>query len=333
MNMTEPTADRPLVTFALFAYKQEQFIREAVEGAFSQTYSPLEIILSDDCSPDRTFEIMQEMVAAYNGPHKIILNRNEKNLGIGGHVNKVFEMASGELIVMAAGDDISLPERTAVLTEKWLEHDRPEMICSGWRTMDENGGQFGRQMVPSLLVKEPQHVQKGNALILSDYLRGETYDISPGACAAYACRITTRFRVLNDDVVSEDLVLFWRSLLLGRALRIAEPLIYYRQHSHNVTRELKKGPARFCDWAIRQAASVRSFRKDVDFAFESDMLDRRTRTILVRATNQWTRPVAYLVKWTNAGFAQRIFILFPMIVIFGSRRHKKFAVRNIFRRV
>jgi len=53
--MTE-TTDRPLVTFALVAYNQEQYIREAVEGAFAQTYEPLEIILSDDCSSDRTVE-------------------------------------------------------------------------------------------------------------------------------------------------------------------------------------------------------------------------------------------------------------------------------------
>lgn len=55
--------DRPLVTFALIAYDQERFIREAVEGAFSQTYSPLEIILSDDCSSDRTFEIIKDVAA------------------------------------------------------------------------------------------------------------------------------------------------------------------------------------------------------------------------------------------------------------------------------
>jgi len=48
-DLTEGTPERPLLTFALFGYNQEQYIREAVEGAFAQTYSPLEIILSDDC--------------------------------------------------------------------------------------------------------------------------------------------------------------------------------------------------------------------------------------------------------------------------------------------
>ena len=64
--MTNPS--NPLISFVLLAYKQEKYIREAVEGAFAQTYSPLEIILSDDASPDGTFEIIQEMAAAYQGP-------------------------------------------------------------------------------------------------------------------------------------------------------------------------------------------------------------------------------------------------------------------------
>ena len=50
------------VTFVLFAYNQEKYIREAVEGALSQTYGAMEIILSDDRSTDRTFEIMEEVV-------------------------------------------------------------------------------------------------------------------------------------------------------------------------------------------------------------------------------------------------------------------------------
>ena len=70
--------ERPLICFGLLAYNQEPFIREAVEGALAQTYAPLEIILSDDCSTDRTFEIMQETVAAYRGPHKVVLMTPDK---------------------------------------------------------------------------------------------------------------------------------------------------------------------------------------------------------------------------------------------------------------
>ncbi|RYZ52291.1 MAG: glycosyltransferase [Sphingobacteriales bacterium] len=112
--------EMPLVTFALFAFNQENYIEEAVEGAFSQTYSPLEIILSDDCSTDRTFEILEEKVLSYTGPHKVRLNRNVPNVGLIAHVTKVQEMATGAFIVTAAGDDISMPDRVAELVEVWL---------------------------------------------------------------------------------------------------------------------------------------------------------------------------------------------------------------------
>jgi len=78
----------------------------------------LEIILSDDASTDRTFDIMKEMAAVYHAPHTIILNRNPRNLGLCGHVNKIFyEIATGAWLVAAAGDDISLPERCQHVAE------------------------------------------------------------------------------------------------------------------------------------------------------------------------------------------------------------------------
>lgn len=49
-----PTQERPLVTFALFAYNQERFIREAVEGALAKTYSHLQIISAYNTWPPRS---------------------------------------------------------------------------------------------------------------------------------------------------------------------------------------------------------------------------------------------------------------------------------------
>src|SRR5215470_19484540 len=111
--------DKPLMTFAVAGFNQEAFIREAVEAAFAQTYSPLEIVLSDDCSKDKTFEIMCEMAKAYRGPHRIVLNRNPARRSIGGHINRIMEVSQGELVLAAAGDDISLPQRTQANYEAW----------------------------------------------------------------------------------------------------------------------------------------------------------------------------------------------------------------------
>jgi glycosyltransferase involved in cell wall biosynthesis len=86
---------KPLLTFAVCTYNQEVFVREAVEAAFAQTYSPLQIILSDDYSQDRTFEIMRTLAESYRGPHQVVLNCNPTNFGIGRHVNRLVELTRG----------------------------------------------------------------------------------------------------------------------------------------------------------------------------------------------------------------------------------------------
>ena len=73
---------KELISFFALTYNQEKYIEDSLKGLFSQTYSPLEIIISDDCSTDKTFEIIQKFVSEYKGPNKVIINRNEKNLGL-----------------------------------------------------------------------------------------------------------------------------------------------------------------------------------------------------------------------------------------------------------
>lgn len=103
----------PTVSFVVLAYNQELYIEAAVKSAFSQTYYPLEILISDDCSTDRTFEIAKELVERYEGPHTVRLNRNQENLGIGGHVSKIVDLTTGAWVFLAAADDVSVPDRTA----------------------------------------------------------------------------------------------------------------------------------------------------------------------------------------------------------------------------
>jgi glycosyltransferase involved in cell wall biosynthesis len=98
-DLSEGAPGRPLVPFALFAFNQEKYIREAVEGESTQTYSPLEIILSDDCSSDRTFEIMEEMAREYQGLHLVKVRRTAKNYGVIDHVISIARVSNGDLLI------------------------------------------------------------------------------------------------------------------------------------------------------------------------------------------------------------------------------------------
>jgi len=213
-----PLEERPLVTFALFAYNQEKYIREAVEGAFAQTYEPLEIILSDDCSTDRTFEIMEEMAASYEGKHRITLNRNSANLGIGAHVNKIDGIAKGELIVHAAGDDISLSNRVTCLAAAWQSNERPSALRSNALYIDEQGNPLGTYCVP------PDRP--------SEHLRDSDWPMDALGCSlAFDRKLLHVFGPFDPLIFQEDTVISSRALMLDGIKYINAPLLLYRRHN------------------------------------------------------------------------------------------------------
>ena len=51
---------KPLVSYCLFTYKQERYISKSVDAALAQTYSPLEIIISDDGSDQETSAVVNK---------------------------------------------------------------------------------------------------------------------------------------------------------------------------------------------------------------------------------------------------------------------------------
>lgn len=217
--------ERSLVTFALFAYNQEKSIREAVEGALQQDYSPLEVILSDDFSTDRTYEIMQEMAANYSGPHRVILNRNARNLGIGGHVNRVMELARGELVVVAAGDDISLSIRTTILADYSRQYPSAFLFYSNMAVIDNDGqdqGCWARLGEPETPPDLSEVVTKGRGVF--------------GCTQAFHRDLFKLFGPINSSIVAEDTIIPFRALLLGNINYIDIVLVKYRRHQENISK-------------------------------------------------------------------------------------------------
>ena len=319
-----------LVSFVLVSYNQEKFIREAVEGALSQSYSPLEIILSDDCSTDNTFEIMREMAAAYSGPHRIILNKNLRNLGIGGHLNDVFSKCSGQLIVVAAGDDISLSERVASLYQSWINHGKPSMVLSRWESIDQDGNCLAPNISGSNessfgLLGSGQN----NLRVVQDYLNGKPFSFV-GATAAYSQDLIHNFPALDEDVVSEDFLLCLRSLLASGVLYVEDVLVLYRQHDKNISKVEGSGSERFRVWSIRHASTFSCFYKDLKHLFSLRLLSLVDFARLGIQARLWVKSASLLERWNHASFLTKFFWLFPSLMLCGSRRHKKFAINNIF---
>ncbi len=214
----------PLATLAIFAYNQEEYIQEAIEGAFSQTYTPLQIILSDDCSSDQTFEIMRRAVLTYSGPHDLILNKTNVNLNMVGHVFSVVHKASGDLIVVAAGDDISKSNRVDSLVKTWLP-ERPAVVFSAYDSIDDSGRTIAKAVIPSTKNKWYGRIYAGAS------------DLGIlGATAAYSTSFLRELPVPCGRFYFEDTYLNAMAKLFQEEIRFTgQSLVEYRTHRDSVS--------------------------------------------------------------------------------------------------
>ena len=216
----DPRSERPLVSMLVLGFNQEHLIAKAVEGAFSQTWTPLEIVLSDDCSGDRTFDIMREMAAGYSGPHRIVLNRNDRNMGIAGNVNRMMEISAGAFVLKADGDDISLPTRAERLVGAWLSSGgKDKLVFSEVMRIDDEGAVRSRTGID----RDYAAVDNPSAL---EIVRRPMFAL--GAASGWSRELFDRFGPIDGGAIVEDTVLPFRAAAIGRIGFVDEPLVLWR---------------------------------------------------------------------------------------------------------
>ncbi|MEY2914948.1 MAG: hypothetical protein RLZZ184_4257 [Cyanobacteriota bacterium] len=223
--------DLPLISFILICYNQEKFIQEALAGAFSQTYSNLEIIISDDFSSDKTFDIVRNELKKYKGNHIVKVNRNEENLGISENINRAVGLSHGKLLVLAAGDDISLPQRCEILHQAFLLHPDAMAITSAWVKIDEYGCELPT-ILPNRYVNGRVDFH-GECGWTSRFIKSN--DIGTcGATSSWSRELFTKYGPIPVDVPAEDAVLSFRAYLSGSVVYLKDKLVKYRTHTNNI---------------------------------------------------------------------------------------------------
>jgi glycosyltransferase involved in cell wall biosynthesis len=94
----------PLVSVAMVSYNSEKYVRFAIDSILASSYTNFELIISDDCSTDSTWDIIQ----SYNDS-RIIASKNEINLREYSNREKCIHLAKGEYFIFIDGDDMIYP--------------------------------------------------------------------------------------------------------------------------------------------------------------------------------------------------------------------------------
>ena len=152
-----------IVSVIMGIYNCASTLEEAIYSILNQTISDWELIMCDDGSKDCTLEIAQRFQKQY--PEKIIVLKNEKNLGLNATLNKCLKVAKGKYIARMDGDDVCVPERFEKEI-KVLENEANISIVSSDMSHFDEMGIWGR-------VTHPEYPEK------RDFLKGTPFCHAP----------------------------------------------------------------------------------------------------------------------------------------------------------
>ena len=128
-----------LVSIIMPLYNCENYVTEAIQSVVAQSYENWELIVVDDCSTDRSYFIVQDIM---DDESRIKLHKMSKNSGVASVRNYATKEATGKYIAFLDCDDVWLPEKL----EKqivMMQKDKVFLSYAAYATIDENSNVTG----------------------------------------------------------------------------------------------------------------------------------------------------------------------------------------------
>lgn len=128
-------AKKPLVTIGIPTYNRaDGYLRECLACALNQTYENVEVIVSDNCSNDRTSALMRSI-----SDSRLRYIRHEKNIGPANNFNYCLKQARGAYFLLLHDDDLIDPDFVEICMKAARGSTYYGIIRTGTRVINSNG--------------------------------------------------------------------------------------------------------------------------------------------------------------------------------------------------
>lgn len=231
MSAPAPDPNRPTVSVIVPMLNAQAYVEEALRSILRETQVPIEAIVVDDGSTDRS----REIVAAIGDPRIRIVDGPRR--GISASLNAGLAAVRGDIVMRCDADDL-YPEGRIRRQVQWLQvHPEHDAVCGAFSTIDTAGrlvAEVGMRGGPP-------------------FVRIDT-ELSRGVTRTHLCTFAIRRRVFDRIgafreyfETAEDLDF---QLRMGEACRVAYVPVddyFYRLHGESITHSRSSGRRQFFD--------------------------------------------------------------------------------------
>ncbi len=249
--------DKTLVSVVLATFNGEKYIKQQIMSIVSQTRLPDEIIFVDDCSQDRTIDIINEMIEKF--PQNIYVKKifREKNVGyVTNFIDGIFQ-TKGDLVFTCDQDDIWLPSKISMSLNFFKERKDCLALHSNTILIDKDN---------NILKKNAQEYYKEKKVNIETFIKKINY---PGMALAFKrdkiIQIFESYKILSLNLPTHDWTICLAAVL-GDGFYITDKVYTMRRYTgFNVA--LKINENRLVDSSDR-IMGINQYIKYYDFLIE-----------------------------------------------------------------
>ena len=216
--------DAQKIDILLATYNGEKYLEEQIESILNQTYKNIHLIISDDCSTDRTRDILKK----YEENNNITIYYQEKNLGFVNNFEFLLKKVENELYMLSDQDDVWKPNKIEETLKK-LKEENADLVFTDLEIVDENLVCINSSF--NTTIRKKQKIKKTIGTKDFEYL----YNNITG------CTILSKKKWLpkilplpkKSKYIIHD---SWIGLIVslnGKIAYLDKPTIQYRQHGNN----------------------------------------------------------------------------------------------------
>lgn len=319
------------ISIAMATYNGEKYLPEQLQSFIDQTRQPDELIITDDCSTDKTIEILKNF--SLSAPFDVILSHNTKNIGYAGNFNAALMQTTGEIVFLSDQDDVWFPRKIAYIENLAKTNPQKLIIMNDAALTDGQLNEVG-------LTKMGQLYSCG----LNDR------DFVMGCCCAIRRELLDLCLPIPAGYKAHDNWIVSFADHLSEKLVCKEVLQYYRRHESNESKFIANRTTKITrfDLFLNQIRTIKTsgniyddeisikqmelFKKGVESAVKRKSnyrlyLQNLLVDLQLKIDNKRRR-----VEIRSKPIAQR-FIAVAQLLISGNYRNwhgKKSAIRDIF---
>lgn len=292
-----------MVSIAMATYNGAKYLKEQIESILDQSIEDFELVICDDCSTDNTWAILENYSKKDN---RIVLYRNEKNLGFKGNFEKAMGLCKGDYIALCDQDDIWMPNHLEVLLNEM--NDNFQIVCGDSKLVDEKGNDLG--LTWSYLYSLDYNPTDSQDVARHIILNSSSYQ---GASMLIRREFLKYALPIPKGVFFHDQWFAFVSCFTGGLKYIETPLSKYRRHSGEITKNQKRsgslrsfvGRILFSHWGRDGLVFVDEVRLRVPLDSTQQDLLMRFEKMLKRKHNIWGRimNIPYYIKYFKPIFS------------------------------